>query len=101
MHSKMSPHGSLDLHDNVEAVGKRPYAALPSSLVTAAYLYVRLIPRDLSALRLDSPRCGRVPGFGSLAPGHFPSASKKPIFRQSCYLASVQLGAGLEMATYW
>jgi hypothetical protein len=38
-----------------EAVGKRPSAALPSSLVTAAYFYVRLIPRD----------------FGSLAYGHF------------------------------
>jgi hypothetical protein len=50
-----------------EAVGKRPSAALPSSLVTAAYFYVRLIPRD----------------FGSLAYGHFPPASKKPVFRQS------------------
>jgi hypothetical protein len=42
-----------------------PSAALPSSLVTAAYFYVRLIPRD----------------FGSLAFGHFPSASQKPLFR--------------------
>jgi hypothetical protein len=42
-----------------EAVGKRPSAALPSSLVTAAYFHVRLIPRD----------------FGSLASRHFPSAS--------------------------
>jgi hypothetical protein len=30
----------------VEAVGKRPSAALPSSLVTAAYFYIRLTPRD-------------------------------------------------------
>jgi hypothetical protein len=51
----------------VEAVGKHPSAALPSSLVTAAYFYVRLIPRD----------------FGSLAYGHFPSASQRPVFRQS------------------
>jgi hypothetical protein len=64
----------------IEAVGKRPSAirqahgpeqsrraALPLSLVTAAYLYVRLIPRD----------------FGSLAYGHFPAASKKPVFHQS------------------
>ena len=67
----------------LEAVGKRPSAvrqahgpeqsrgaALPSSLVTAAYFYVRLIPRD----------------FGSLAYGHFPSASRKPVFGQSCSL---------------
>jgi hypothetical protein len=53
--------------NNNEAVGKRPSAALPSSLVTAAYFYVRLIPRD----------------FGSLAYGHFPSASKKAVFRQA------------------
>ena len=58
----------------LEAAGKRPSAvrqahgpersrraALPLSLVTAAYFYVRLIPRD----------------FGSLASGHFPSASKR------------------------
>jgi hypothetical protein len=51
----------------VEAVGKRPSAALPLSLVTAVYFYVRLIPRD----------------FGSLASGHFPSASQKPVLRQS------------------
>jgi hypothetical protein len=31
------------------------------------YFYVRLIPRD----------------FGSLAYGHYPSASQKPLFRQS------------------
>ena len=61
----------------LEAVGKRPSAirqahgpeqgrraALPSSLVTAAYFCVRLIPRD----------------FGSLAYGHFPSASQKAVF---------------------
>ena len=42
----------------VEAVGKRP---------SAAYFDVRLIPRD----------------FGSLAYGHFPSASMKPVLRQS------------------
>jgi hypothetical protein len=47
-----------------EAVGKRPSAALPSSLVTAEYFYVRLIPRD----------------FGSLASGHFPSASEEAGF---------------------
>ncbi len=60
-----------------EAVGKRPSAvrrahgpeqsrraALASSLVTAAYFYVRLIPRD----------------FGSLASGHFPSASEEAGF---------------------
>ncbi|UCB49780.1 MAG: hypothetical protein JSW56_02480, partial [Deltaproteobacteria bacterium] len=41
-----------------------PSAALPLSLVTAAYIYVRLIPRD----------------FGSLASGHFPSASQKLVF---------------------
>ncbi len=58
-----------------EAVGKRPSAALPSSLVTAAYFYVRLIPRD----------------FGSLASGHFPSASQKAVFRQSLfYFACVE-----------
>jgi hypothetical protein len=55
------------LKTSYEAVGKRPSAALPSSLVTAAYFYVHLIPRD----------------FGSLAVGHFPSASQKPVFRQS------------------
>jgi hypothetical protein len=48
----------------IEAVGKRPSAALPSSLVTSTYFYVRLIPRD----------------FGSLASGHFPSASKRLVF---------------------
>jgi hypothetical protein len=73
-----------------EAVGKRPSAvrqahgpeqsrravrqahgpeqgrrtALPSSLVIAAYFCVRLIPRDL----------------GSLASGHFPSASENLVF---------------------
>jgi hypothetical protein len=51
----------------LEAVGKRPSAALPSSLVTAAYVYVRLVPRN----------------FGSLAYGHFPPASQKPVFRLS------------------
>jgi hypothetical protein len=51
----------------LEAVGKRPSAALPSSLVTEAYFHIRLIPRD----------------FGSLAYGHFPSASRKLFFRQS------------------
>jgi hypothetical protein len=50
-----------------EAAGKHPFAALPSSLVTAAYLHVRLNPRD----------------FGSLASGYFPSASQKLVFRQS------------------
>jgi hypothetical protein len=50
-----------------EAVGKRPSAALPSSLVTAAYFYVRLIPPD----------------FGSLTSGHFPSASQQSGFQQS------------------
>ena len=53
-----------------EAVGKRPSvpipSGLPSSLITAAYFYVRLIPRD----------------FGSLASGHFPSTSEKWVFRQ-------------------
>jgi len=39
----------------VEAVGKRPSASLSSSLITAVYFHVRLIPRD----------------FGSLASGHF------------------------------
>ena len=48
----------------LEAVGKRPSAALPSSLVTAAYFYVRLIPQD----------------FGSLASRHFPSASQSWFF---------------------
>jgi len=42
-------------------------AALPSSLITAAYFSVRLIPRD----------------FGSLAYEHFLPASKRPDFRQS------------------
>ncbi|MFW9835543.1 MAG: hypothetical protein ACFFEK_16190, partial [Candidatus Thorarchaeota archaeon] len=70
-------------NSHIEAVGKRPSAALASSRVIAAYFYVRLIPRDLSALRLDSPPFGRVPGFGSLASGHFPSASQKAVFRQS------------------
>jgi hypothetical protein len=37
--------------------------------VTAAYFYVRLVPQD----------------FGSLASGHFPSASQKSVFRQSPY----------------
>jgi hypothetical protein len=49
-----------ELNKIIEAVGKRPSAALPSSLVTAAYFYVRLIPRE----------------FGSLASGHFPTASE-------------------------
>jgi hypothetical protein len=72
--------GRESLQYSVKAVVKRPSAvrhahgpeqnrraALPSPLVTAAYLYVRLIPRD----------------FGSLAYGHFPSASRKGVFRQS------------------
>jgi hypothetical protein len=54
----------------MEAVGKRPSAALPSSLVTAAYFYVRFIPRDF------------VPQQ-SLRDGHFPSASEVDSFRQS------------------
>jgi hypothetical protein len=56
----------------------------PKPLVIAAYIYVHLIPRDLSALRLDSPPFGRVPGFvpqQRLRDGHFSSASKKPAFR--------------------
>jgi hypothetical protein len=57
----------LKLQGSLEAVGKRSSAALPSSLVTAAYFYVRLIPRN----------------FESLASGHFPSASQKRVFRQS------------------
>ncbi len=45
--SKMSRNDSATPSRMVpEAVGKRPSAALPSSLVTAAYFYVRLIPRD-------------------------------------------------------
>jgi hypothetical protein len=63
----VSQLGLIPFFCGVEAVGKRPSAALPSSLVTAAYFCVRLIPRD----------------FGSLAYGHFPSASKKPVFRHS------------------
>jgi hypothetical protein len=72
---------------SIEAVGKRPSAvrqahgpeqsrraALPSSLVTATYFYVRLIPRDF------------VPQQ-SLRDEHFPSASEKPVFRQF-YLCS-------------
>ena len=68
------------IYDAFAAVGKRPSAvrqahgpelsrraALPSSLVTAADFYVRLIPRD----------------FGSLAAGHFPPAFQKQVFRQS------------------
>jgi hypothetical protein len=51
----------------IEAVEKRPSAVLPSSLVTAAYFNVRLISRD----------------FGSLAAGHFPSASLRSVFQQS------------------
>jgi len=43
----------------LEAVGKPPSAVLSSSLVTTAYFYVRLIPRD----------------FRCLASGDFPSAS--------------------------
>ena len=62
---------NLKFWKSVEAVEKRP---------SAATFYVRLIPRDLSALCLDSPPCGRVPGFGSLASGHFPSASQKTDF---------------------
>ena len=34
-----------------EAVGKRLSAALPSSFVTAAYFYVRLIPQDFVPLK--------------------------------------------------
>jgi hypothetical protein len=52
---------------SIEAVGKRPSAALPSSLVTAAHLYVRFIPRDF------------VPQQ-SLRDGHFPSASEEAGF---------------------
>jgi len=82
-----------------EALGKRPSAvgqahgpersrsaALPSSLVTSVYFYVRLIPRDLSALRLDSPPCGWVPSFVPqqiLRDGHFLSASQMLVFRES------------------
>jgi len=57
-----------------EAVGKGPSAALPSSLVTSAYFYVRLIPRN----------------FGSLAYGHFPSASQEPVFRQSQHYSKLE-----------
>jgi len=39
----------------LEGAEKRPSAAFPSSLVVAAYVQVRLAPRD----------------FGGLAPGHF------------------------------
>jgi hypothetical protein len=41
----------------------------PSSLRaggSVAYFYVRLIPRDLSGLRLDSPPCGGSPVSGAL-----------------------------------
>ena len=86
---------------NVEAVGKRPSAvrqphgpeqcrraAFPSSLVTAAYFSVRLIPQDFftfASLGAVPTPSGRVPGFGSLASGHFSSASQKGVFRQSRY----------------
>jgi hypothetical protein len=58
------PFDKLTVLSKVEglmALSKGRRAALPSSLVTAAYFPVRLIPRD----------------FGSLASGHFPSASYK------------------------
>jgi len=60
------------LSEDIEAVGKRPSAPLPSSLVTAAYFYVRFIPRDF------------VPQQG-LRDGHFPSASISRFF-DSLYL---------------
>ena len=52
--------------------------------VTAAYFNVRLIPQDLESSRLASGIYDRV-GFrkAQLAYGHFPSASQKPVFRQS------------------
>jgi hypothetical protein len=71
------------MHENyfLGSVGKRPSAALPSSLVIAAYFYVRLIPRN----------------FGSLASGHFPSASQKPVFRQSLKESAVKRGTSLRL----
>ena len=53
-----------------EAVGKRAsvpiVSGLPSSLITAAYFYVRLIPRDFftfASLGSVPTPSGRVPGF--------------------------------------
>ena len=65
------------LRQLAEAVGKRPSAALPSSLVTAAYFYVRLIPRDFVSSRPVSGIYDRA-GFrkAQLASEHFPSASE-------------------------
>ncbi len=42
-----------DSLSSIEAVGKRPSAALPSSLVIAAYFYVRLFLGTSEALQLD------------------------------------------------
>jgi len=50
--------------DDSQAVEKRPSAAFCSSLVSAAYLLVRLIPRD----------------FACLASGRFSSACEHRIF---------------------
>jgi hypothetical protein len=59
----------MRLSENAHLLRLSAFGGLPSSLVIAAYFYVRLIPRDLE----------------SLAVGHFPSASRKPIFRPSLY----------------
>ena len=44
----------VTLGNIVEAVGKRPSAALPSSLITAAYFYVRLVRLDFGSLAADA-----------------------------------------------
>ena len=54
-----------------QAAEKRPSVALPSFLIVAAYLHVRLTLRNLSAEGADSPPFGWVPGFGCLAFGRF------------------------------
>jgi hypothetical protein len=53
--------------ENARLLRLSAFGGLPASLVIAVYFHVRLIPLD----------------FGSLAAGHFPSASHKPVFRHS------------------
>jgi hypothetical protein len=53
-----------------------------SSFVIATYFYLRLIPQDLSALRLDSPHFVCGPGLARLVPAGdiFPHPARRGFF---------------------
>ncbi len=59
--------GKVGYHLRAQAVEKRPSTAFCSSLVTAAYALVRLIPRD----------------FARLASGHVESACEHRMFQHA------------------